>query len=189
MKVFRAMTEISACIDRLKDCETYVSRFPFSRTRVTRAAYLQFVVEGHLHEIYLLKERLVKLTKIISRQFKKDKGAGQVARSMEALSKFVVKALDGFTNVRGAHVHQWRYSHKDIDRLQLINTLRKPKGSPFSQSLKSLERIANQDSHGRLRKQTVSWNRALSKFLEEFFKVLNSIVLAPDGKSLIVPGK
>ena len=53
MKLFWAFSEIHRCIERLRHCETYVRKFPFSGTRVSRGAYLQFVVEGHLHEIYI----------------------------------------------------------------------------------------------------------------------------------------
>jgi len=127
MKLFWAFTEIHGSIERLKDCETYVSKFPFSRTRVSRSAYLQFVVEGHLHEIYLLRERLVKLAKTAAKLFKRDKKAKQIARSADILVTFVTQGLSGVINVRGAHVHEWRYSHDDIDRLELISTLRKPR--------------------------------------------------------------
>lgn len=187
MKMFWAFTEIHSCIERLKDCETYVRKFPFARTRVTRASYLQFVVEGHLHEIYLLRERLAKLAKLVARQFKRDRNAQQIRKTMDALAKLVTNALSDFTNTRGVHVHQWRYSHKDIDRLQLISTLRKPKGSQFSRSLKPLERHANLESHARLRRQAADWNRVVSSVLEKFFGRFGPLVLAQDGSSYVIP--
>ncbi len=189
MKLFWVFTEIHSCIERLKDCETYVNRFPFGRTRVSRASYLQFVVEGHLHEIYVLRERLEKLAKVVARSFKRDRNAKRIARAADVLVEFVTQALSGFTNVRGVHVHQWRYTHQDIERLQLIATLRTPKRSPFARSLLRLEGVATAETHSRLRKQSRIWNRMVSEIVEEFFKHLNPMVLREDGKTFILPKK
>lgn len=188
MRLFWVFTEIYGCIERLKDCEIYVHKFPFGRSRVTRAAYLQFVVEGHLHEIYLLRERLEILAKTVARLFKRDKGAKQIAEVADVLVKFVAQSLSGFTNVRGAHVHQWRYTHQDIERLTLIATLRKPKHSPFSRSLLPLERIAVEETHARLRKQAKTWNQRVSQVMEKFFKHLNPIIFDENSK-MKLPGK
>jgi hypothetical protein len=187
MRLFWVFTEIHGCVERLKDCEIYVHRFPFGRSRVTRPAYLQFVVEGHLHEIYLLRERLEILAKTVARLFKRDKSAKQIAKVADILVKFVTQSLSGFTNVRGAHVHQWRYTHQDIERLNLIATLRKAKRSPFSRPLLPLERIAIEETHARLRKQAKTWNQRVSHVMEKFFKHLNPVIL--DGnKEMKLPG-
>lgn len=187
MKLFWAFSEIHGCIERLRHCETYVSRFPFSGSRVSRGAYLQFVVEGHLHEIYILRTRLEKLATTVARLFKGDSDVRRIAATAVAIKKFLQESLSGLTRTRGAHVHEWRYSNDDIDRLELIRTLRRPKLSRFSKTLIPLQRLAAEESHERLLRQARRWNGRVSKVMEEVFRVLNPIIFDEDHKTFRMP--
>lgn len=187
MKLFWAFSEIHGCIERLRHCETYVRKFPFSGTRVSRGAYLQFVVEGHLHEIYILRTRIEKLATLIARLFKKDRDAKRIATTTDAIKTFVEKSLEGLSRTRGSHVHEWRYSNDDIDRLELIRTLRRGKLSPFSKTLLPLQRLAAEESHERLLAQARRWNGRVSKVLEEVFRVANPIIFNKDMKTFRMP--
>src|SRR5262245_18778086 len=57
-KAFRGFFEISKSLQTLDDIAFYIGRFPFQNTRMSREKYLQFHVEAHLVEIYVLRERL-----------------------------------------------------------------------------------------------------------------------------------
>ena len=187
VKMFREFAEIHTCIERLKDFETYVSRFPFARTRITRDAYLQMVVEAHLHELYLLRERLISLAKRIARAYKKDAESKRIARIANALEEFVLKALGSFTTVRGNHVHVRRYTHADIDRLRLISILQKGPDSDFTKAIRHFKRIATTESHNRLKIQARKWNKTAAIVLEEYCKVANSLLFVDGTQSIRYP--
>ena len=187
VKMFRDFGEIHTCIERLKDFETYVSRFPFGRTRITRDAYLQMVVEGHLHDLYLLKERLIAFAKRIARAYKRDSDSKRIARGAMALEEFVLKALGRFIKVRGNHVHVKRYTHADIDRLRLISILQKDPDKDFTQAIRYVKRHATTESHNRLKVQAKSWNTTASRVPEEYCKVASSLLFVEGTQSFRYP--
>jgi hypothetical protein len=183
VKVFRGCFEISSSIDRLKDFETYISKFPFSGTRVKREAYLQFIVEAHLQELYLLRERLISYGKIIERAYgpkSKNKGVGPV------LEKYIINAFENLSNARSQHIHQIRYSDVALDRLQLIGVLRKGKGA-LAHTLRSFQIEAAKDAHIRIKEQSRKWNRYVAKVLEQYFKVLAIILFNKENDSFNYP--
>jgi hypothetical protein len=188
VKLFRGFTEIHACIERLKDCETYIGRFPFKGTRVSRAAYLQHVVETHLHELYILRERLIGYATLIRRQYRHDRNAQLVDEVTTLLEEYVSTAFAGFTRVRGSHVHQFRHSNDDIERLELLALLQKGGDKHFSNAIRILGRTAIPETHMRLKAQAKKWNSSASKALEEYFKALLPLVFTADAKAFRYPG-
>ena len=187
VKMFRDISEIHTCIERLKDFETYVSRFPFQRTRITRDAYLQMVVEGHLHELYLLKERLIALTKRIDRVYKRDSDSKRVSRIADTLEQFVLEALGRFTKVRGSHVHVRRYTHADIDRLRLISVLQKGPDDDLTKLIRYIKRHATTESHSRLKVQARKWNKTAAQVLEEYCKAVSLLIFVEETQSFRHP--
>jgi hypothetical protein len=187
MKIFRHFTEIHSCLERLKDFETYISRFPFQKTRVSRHAYLQFIVEAHLNEIYILRERLVAFSKLIDRAYRKDVEAKKYASYAAVMEKYVVDSLSGFARVRGAHIHARRYSHDDIDRLGLIAILEQSSDKQFKTAIRALKRMAVVDSHERLTEQTRKWNKTASKVVDEYCKAALPLLFDETRKSVRYP--
>ncbi len=57
-KLYNGFSEIYDSYGCLLDIETYTGRFPYGRTRISKIRYLAYHMENHLHEIYILKERL-----------------------------------------------------------------------------------------------------------------------------------
>lgn len=172
-KVCRGFLEIDACIERLKDFETYIGRFPFSRTRVTRDSYLQFIVESHLGEIYLLRERLVSYSQTIARLYRQDPIGPHVKEMSNLLVEWILEDFESFSNVRGDHVHKERYLHEDIMRLRLVSLLRRGDLIPVPPLL---QRIAVKESHQKLKEQSKKWNRRIAKILNLYFKKLTPIL-------------
>jgi hypothetical protein len=187
LALFRGFREIHGCIERLRDCETYIGRFPFRRTRITRDAYLQLIVEAHLHELYMLRERLVSYVKLIQRFYRKDGNAKAISKTTASLKEYVSKSFAGFTFVRGSHVHRFRYSNDDIDRIALISLLQTSPNRRFRAAIRSLGRVAISETHNKLKAQAKNWNSLVAKVLEVYFTALLQIVFANDGKSLRYP--
>jgi hypothetical protein len=97
-QVFRGFSEIHSSLERLKDMKVYLGRFPFSRTRVTRDAYLQLMIVAHLGELYVLRLRLIAYTQMIARLYRNDPRAARVAEQTVALKDFVVRSFSYLTN-------------------------------------------------------------------------------------------
>lgn len=186
-RMFRSFNEVHTCTERLKDFETYISRFPFSATRVTRSAYLQLIVEGHLHELYILRERLCSWLKQIARSYKSDARSLEISRTTIRLDSLVKASLEPLMQVRGSHVHEWRYDNPDIGRLQLIDILAKSPSDEFSKAIRLLRRTASQDTHGRLKTQTKAWNSVASNLIEAVYSDLHELLFISPGQALRYP--
>lgn len=172
VQLFRHFIEVHSCIERMKDFDTYFHRFPFARTRVTRQAYLQLILEAHLNEIYLLRERLVAFAKFMGKAFRNDVESKRYIAYSKALEKFAVDSLAPFTSARGSHTHQYRYSHDDVDRLGLISILQIAPDPSFKATMRALKREAAAESQSRLRAQARQWNARVAKIIDEYFKAL-----------------
>lgn len=186
-KMFRSFREIHTCIERLKDCQTYVSRFPFNGTRVTRSAYLQCMVEVHLHEIYTLHERLQAWLTQIARAYKSDTRGPAVKKLTDLLSARTTEMLRPLLGVRGQHVHEWRYHNPDISRLELIDLLASSPSDDFSKAIKILRRSATNETHRRLKRQAQTWNSLTFELLELVLSHLSQVLFSNDGKSFLYP--
>jgi hypothetical protein len=187
LKLVRAYGEVFSCTERLRDCETYISRYPFRGTRVTRAAYLQMVVELHLHEVYILQERLMTWFKQIERAYKSDTRAAAVRDAIRSLSTEVAATLGDLVRLRGGHVHQERHDHTDIARLRLIDLLALSRDPRMKQTMRQLRKIAVTESHERLKEQARRWNTKVSVLLERVFQVMTRLLFAPITGSLLAP--
>ena len=185
--MFRRFTEIHNCIERLKDCEAYVGSFPFKRGRITRHAYLQLVVEAHLNELYVLRERLLAYAKTVERAYRKDLHSKEIAKVTASLEAFVVKVLSSFARARGSHIHEYRYSHDDIERLQLVALLKLSPDKEFKKRIRALGKVAIADTHARLRNQAKKWNLLASRVIEMFAKEISPLVISNDLKSFRYP--
>jgi hypothetical protein len=123
--ILRGFTEISKSVEMLNDIRFYVGRFPFSDKQVPKERYLKFQIEAHLHEIYILRERLKSYVKIIQRQYKRSPRLREIQAACDVLSTFVDEALKGPVRARDGHVHSARFGDEALDRLDTIGLLKR----------------------------------------------------------------
>lgn len=187
VRFFYANTEIHNAIERLKDCETYISRFPFQKTRVTRPAYLRFIVEGQLHEIYLLKERLVSFVKLVKKAYRKDRSGQQIDAVTSALIKVIEQSFESAVSVRGSHVHKRRYDNSEIERLELIDLLKRANDPGFRKVIQGLKKSAVSDTHLRLKQHIREINNSASKVVGLCLDEIGTIIFTSDYKSFSRP--
>jgi hypothetical protein len=119
-KLFYQYLEIDKSFNALKDIELYVGRFPY-KGAVSRPNHLRYHVENHLHEIYVLRERLVKYVKVVRRAYRSDPTAAEIRYALQALEAFIEKSLGGIVVTRGNHVHHARFTDKDLDRVDFLD--------------------------------------------------------------------
>lgn len=124
-KLFRGFLEISKCLETLDDIHFYIRRFPFTGTRITPERYLQFHVEAHYAEMYVLRERLSRYVTFLRRQFRRDPNLANVAARCDAVMQGIENALRGVVALRGQHIHEFRFTDDGIDRLSTVSLLAK----------------------------------------------------------------
>ncbi len=116
-KIFGGYTEIVNTYEVMLDIGVYIRRFPFSGTRVRKTRYLQFHIEAYLHEVYILRERLVAYTAMVERLYRKTPRKSLAAEAASRAELAVRAALGSITDTRSSHVHQRRFSEKRLDDL------------------------------------------------------------------------
>lgn len=115
--------EIYESFESLLDAELYVRRFPYRKTRVTKVRYLRYVVENHLNEAYILKQRLKAYLNTVEGLYAKGARRKEVRKITQPLFQSISQALKHIIAVRGSHVHSLRYDHKELQRLTHMELL------------------------------------------------------------------
>lgn len=122
-KIFYGFIEIDASVRTLRDIEIYVSSFPYRNKNITKPRHLRYHVENYFNEIYILKERLNAYLTTVGRCFKGDNRQASILSETRLMFQVVKRVLEGVVNTRGRHVHQSRFDHKDLDRLETMQLL------------------------------------------------------------------
>jgi len=122
-KLFHGFSEIFSSRERLKQIEQYIKRFPYRDTGISRLDYLRYHIENWLNEVYILKERMIAYNTAITRSYRKSNNADLLESQLSQSSKSVSASLQGVISVRGAHVHNSRYTDDDLDRLRTLELL------------------------------------------------------------------
>lgn len=188
-RVFNGFIEISKSLETLDDIRLYIGRFPFQRTRITRERYLQFHIEAYLSEMYIFRERLIQYMKMIVRQNKADKSIHKAVMANKAAIDIIYKALDQVIITRSNHVHKYRFSDDDIDRLGSLTLL--SMGSDAE--LVKLTREFYREEHKRIRKiwcgRIKDNNKQVRKLLDIYFDSLFLLVFEENGLKLRYPAR
>ncbi len=187
MRMFRFYFEIHKIVERLKDIETLISRYSLTGTRVTRAAYLQFVMEGQLHELYVLQERLLAWLVAVEKAYKSDARAIDVTLATQELRQAIRGHFRLLINLRGSHVHEYRYDNSDIERLEMMDLLSRSPDLEFASAIRTLRRKATRDTHARLKQQVRDWNKIATSAVEAVHQILYGIIFHPSGKGFLYP--
>jgi hypothetical protein len=100
-----------------------LARLRFQKnSRITRLQYLTFVVESSLNEFYIFTERLEIFLTRIQRKYKKDPKFASLQVFIPKALDIVKKSLQPTLRVRGAHVHERRFSSSD-EKIKRVGTL------------------------------------------------------------------
>jgi hypothetical protein len=172
---FQVFMEISDAYDRLLDIQTYVRRYPFRGTRITRERYLRFHIEAYYHEVYILRERLNTFAKRIVRAYKRT--GHPAADSTEDRLLTLVSALDAVVAVRGRHVHDLRFDETRLRNLAGIEMIeRHSDDQMWTTFLK--------EGYAKVRAYWVKWvgemNRGVRALLDQYFAILHELMF-PSG--------
>ena len=179
-KLYNGFREISDSYYCLLDIETYIGRFPYGNTKISKTRHLAYHMENYLNEIYILKERLNSYFTTIGRIYRKDERHQKILKTTKPLFSFVKNALKGIIDTRGVHVHRTRFSDEDLDRLSsqefFVN-----RGEDF-QIIRSLFKIDYGMTRRRYKQTIISNNKQIKKMLDACFDILFEIVTNNEGQ-------
>lgn len=183
--LFHGFNEIIISLERLQNFETYISRFPNTKTSRAKINYLRFLIENYLNEIYILKERLIKYIKKIKNFYKKDCRYTSIKNKCQQLTNKVEESLKNIKNLRHRHTHIVRYSDKDVERLETLSLHEEY----LSELKKILPTYIIPNFKTEYRKARNKWKKIFRKnnkdikiVLNYCFKEINTIVFPEDGE-------
>jgi hypothetical protein len=119
-KIFYGFTEISGAVDALKLAEIFILLAPPRTRRIKRDDYLKYHINAYLQEVYILEARLKAYATKLKRAYSKTDRHITLVQNIDPLFELVKDTFEGIVNTRGRHVHLYRYSDDDLDRLSSL---------------------------------------------------------------------
>jgi len=176
-RLFHGFSEIVGSFNNLLDIETYIGRFPYGNTRITKVRHLGYHIGNFLNEVYILKERLLAYLTRIGRLYKGDSSHSDILRKIHPLFRLVKKNLDNILKVRGRHVHRLRYSDRALDKLSTLEVLsinigRQQYTSSYEYQYKHIRK--------EWKNKVASINEEIKKILDQYFEQLFTVVCDAD---------
>jgi hypothetical protein len=182
------LAEIQTTLDTMRDIEFYMGRFPYSEGKVAKHRHLVFHVQAFLNELYILQQRLLGFLKFIERQHRKDPRLDKMKIVCEALRNFVTDSMKKGVAIRGSHVHEWRLSDNDHDRLIGIDLYTKMPNEKIQEAFKTYYNSEYKKIRGRRREWVASGIGVAQELVDAFFDELFNLVF--DGKgSMVYPSR
>lgn len=175
IELFHRMFEIETSVQNLLDAEVYIRRFPFTKTRVNKTGYLGYVFVNYLNEVYLLKQRLKSLLKLIEDMYGNGSRRKEVKKVTQPLFQLISTAFENIVTARSMHVHKERYSDKQLEKLGILEMISK---SDKENKFNWLGYFGWQyrDIRKKREKQIREMNQEIEELLDYFFSQLYPIV-------------
>ena len=182
------LAEIQTTLDTMRDIEFYMGRFPYSEEKVAKHRHLIFHVQAFLNELYILQQRLLGFLKFIERQHRGDTRLDNIKVVCEALRGFVTESMKKGVAIRGSHVHKWRLSDNDHDRLIGIDLYTKMPNEKIQQAFKRYYDSEYKKIRKRRREWVASGIGVAQELVDAFFDELFKLAFDDKG-SMAYPGR
>ena len=179
--LYNGFREISDSYYSLLDIETYIGRFPFSKTKISKVRHMIYHLECYLNEVYILKERIKAYITKVGRLYKKDPKHSEVLKKMRPLFPLIDNALDNIVKARGSHVHESRFKDDDLDRISSLEFFAQHGGEEL-RLFRNLFIFDYLIIRRKYKKTLVNNNKEIRKLLDACFDILYGIVTLQDGK-------
>lgn len=162
-KLIAALLEIDRTVRLMENLVYYAAHAPRFRAGPSKIEFLSYQVEMHLHEVYILRERLFAFLKLVERSYRKDRSIRRITAATKRVRRAVIRALNPYVQMRGEHVHLARLRVPDIERLEFLweMTQRAPR------ELRPKFNRALGDAYRKTKKTRVEDMRAMNKSCHE----------------------
>ena len=185
--ILTGFSEIMDSFDILKDIPVYIRSFPYRNKRIEKPRFLKYHVENYFNEVYILKERMIAFLKKIKRCFRRDEKQREVYKKTEPLFTVINKSFKNIVDVRGSHVHERRFSHKDLNRLTSLKIHSQFDDGETSKMLKNYYDYSYRQIRKEWKNKLKDNNEVIGEILSLYGEVLNDILLNNSKDDLIYP--
>ena len=176
--LFRPLSEIMTTIEIIELIPTLICNFPFQRHGISKTRYLQYHVGNYFVEIGKLRDALIGYLGKIKNGYRNSQEKQDVDTLTKKLKKYITASFDNIKNIRDEHVHKFRYTNKDIDRISLLELLCKYP-NPQEQKNITLAQLY-QKSYKETRKYWANFIKeevsTIETILDHYFKQLIKLV-------------
>jgi hypothetical protein len=183
-KIFRPMGEITTTIGVLEDIAIYIRHFPYGKKDISPLSYLHYHIENYLNELYILKNRLISYLNIIDKAYRKSGISKEVSGRVKALYADVSTAFEPRTKVRGYHVHEYRVTNQDLDRLRTLDLLSRG-NDQLGKTMRQLFLVDYRKTRKEWANSIEKEIREIKKLLDNYFGQLRQVLF--QDKELIIP--
>jgi len=156
---------------------SYYEKKGFSRIQQHRKN-----IEWYFSEVYILKERTVKLLKILKKKLTSagfDKNSQEV-KLVESIIDGFLKSVDGIIIMRGKHTHEFSYQNEDLYHMELLDLAIKE----FDYDNKDKEGLRS-DMFFYLKMDRERWKKIISDNNEALEQIMGNIYSSIEKDSLI----
>jgi hypothetical protein len=175
-RIYKGHAEVQRSIGALEDIAFYIGQFPYQGTAVPASRYLRFHAEAHLSEIYILRERMTTLAKIVKRQLKRLQPPKLGPEDLDSAISLVEKTLEPVVRTRGRHTHEQRLTDPEIDRMDTVALFAQFPDGGISDVARNYVKRAEREAFQKRRRIVRDNNRAISKLRRPYEKVLHQAI-------------
>jgi len=180
IKLLMGYFEILESYQCLSDFELYFRRFP-SKTMVTKYRYLKFLVDSYLNESYILEQRLSTFLVVVKKTYIQNQLYRNLYTVLTQLQQAVDFALKNIHDVRGAHVHQKRYSDNHLEMLSVFESTAL---NNDNEGFNRLYKLGFKYARDTWLKKIQDLNRLYKTILDYYFDELYKVIV--DERNLLV---
>lgn len=179
--LFHCFIELSESIETMKMIPAFINHYPhtskYKHLRVTQSRYIKYHVENYFNEVYIYKERLVKLFSILNSEC----NAKQLPKEREyvnAIKATVMESIQGVCDTRNNHTHTKRFTDSKFDQMGVIDLLSQSDDQKLSKGLLLLSRIEVRQLKKKWIKQINLNNKRLETIQNDFLETLKELVFS-----------
>jgi hypothetical protein len=174
VKLFHGLTQITQTVTSLEVIQKLARHSPARRAGVSRAAYLQLMVEAYLSEIYILKERCDRYRTAIIRAYRNDQRGPSISSRLNRVGELTADSFKSIVGTRSEHVHATRLEDNELGRARTLALLAEISGN------KNFKLIEN-DALKTAKASKVAWmdenTKSVRRFLDLYFRAVSVVVL------------
>jgi len=172
LELLSISNDIEVCIEQLKASHRFIKSFPEEYKKfISRTNWNLYHYQNFVQEIYILRERLLKMLNILLKNFVAKK---KISNKIKKIKYDLVRGWEPISSLRGAHIHSERYVPESLKSADLWVNIKKWNLS------KNLTKTKNEREIRATKEilfETDKVRRALEKFLKYyFFKELYSFI-------------
>lgn len=165
--VFFNYSETNISLENLNMISVFVNQYPkyksFEKYNITRTKYLRYHIENYLNEVYLFQERINAFLQRLIRICQK-KNLNKDIEKLRRMQNLINTGLADINKIRGSHMHNSRYTDKDLDQLDGLEL--------YSTSFNNLA-VMRTLTYRRIR---IKWSKIINNSNENIDKFFHTIL-------------